>query len=223
MSDIVKEHDFVVLSYTGRLPDGTVFDTTEKTIAEENNMPTEGVTFKTPTICVGERQVLPGLDEDLPGKEISKEYLVTLPAEKAFGKRDIKKMKIVPISTFKEHQVQPQPGLQIDVDGERGTVTRISGGRIIVNFNHPLAGKEVVYKYKIIKKITDLTEKVKCFLSASIGLPFEKMEVKVAENMVEIALPMEIPIELTQLLSKKLSEITAVKDIIFKKQEIKEQ
>ena len=42
---------------------------------------------------------------------------------------DIKKVKIVPTSTFKEHNLQPHPGLQINVDGEMGTITSISGGR----------------------------------------------------------------------------------------------
>jgi FKBP-type peptidyl-prolyl cis-trans isomerase SlyD len=219
---MIKKHDFVILSYTGRLQDGTVFDTTEKSIAEENNMPTEKATFKSPTICVGEKQVLPGLDDDLEGKEVGKEYTITLQPEKAFGKRDIKKMKIVPISTFKEHKVQPQPGLQIDVDGERGTVTRVAGGRIIVNFNHPLAGKEVIYKYTATKLISDLSEKVKAFLSVAIGLPQDKIDVKAEGEKAEVTLPMEFPVQLTQLLSKKLSNVTGVKDIIFKKQELKQ-
>ena len=174
-----------------------------------------------PIICIGENQVLPGLDKELVGKEVGQEYEITLSAEQAFGKRDIKKMKIVPMSTFIEHKVQPQPGLQIDVDGERGIVARVSGGRIIVNFNHPLAGREVMYSFKIVRKITDASEKVKSYLGNVLRIPREKVEVKVADNQVEITLPVDFPAVLTDLLTKKLLEVTGVKEVLFKKKEVK--
>ena len=221
MSETIEKHDFIELNYTGRLTDGTVFDTTEKTVAEQNNLPTQGMIFASQIICIGENQVLPGLDKELVGKEVGQEYEITLSAEQAFGKRDIKKMKIVPMSTFIEHKVQPQPGLQIDVDGERGIVARVSGGRIIVNFNHPLAGREVMYSFKIVRKITDACEKVKSYLSNVLRIPREKVEVKVADNQVEITLPVDFPAVLTDLLTKKLLEVTGVKEVLFKKKEVK--
>ena len=81
MAEKINHHDFIELNYTGRLADGTVFDTTEKTVAEQNNLPTQGVKFSTMTICVGERQVLSGLDHELQGKDIGTTYSVKLAPE----------------------------------------------------------------------------------------------------------------------------------------------
>src|SRR3989344_1237720 len=221
MSETIEKHDFIELNYTGRLTDGTVFDTTEKTVAEQNNLPTQGMIFASQIICIGENQVLPGLDKELVGKEVGQEYEITLSAEQAFGKRDIKKMKIVPMSTFIEHKVQPQPGLQIDVDGERGIVARVSGGRIIVNFNHPLAGKEVMYSFKIVRKITDASEKVKSYLASTLRIPADKVEVQVEDNNAQVTLPVEFPAVPADLLTKKLIKTTGVKEVTFQKRENK--
>lgn len=223
MAEKIKLHDFVEVDYTGKLPEGMVFDTTLEKVAKENDMYSAQMKFSPATVCVGERQVLPGLDQELEGKEIGVEYTVTLPPEKAFGKRDIKRMKIVPAGTFKEHKIDPRPGLQVDIDGEMGIVTHISGGRIIVNFNHPLAGKEVIYTFKINRKIEDNQEKVTAFLSTLLGLPKEKTEVKVVENKATVILPLELPAPVTDLLKKKLVEVTSLTEVVFEKKKEKSE
>ncbi len=218
MTDKIKLHDFIELNYTGKLADGTIFDTTEEKTAKENNLPRENRTFSPAIICVGEKQILPGLDDKLIDKEIGNEYVIELKPEEAFGKRDIKKIKIVPISTFKEHKVQPQPGLQIDVDGEFGTIKSVSGGRIIVNFNHPLAGKEIIYTLKINRRITDEKEKAVAFLYATLQIPKKDIKVEDKEGKVLVTLPFDLPQPVTDALAKKLAEIAAIKDISFQKE-----
>jgi FKBP-type peptidyl-prolyl cis-trans isomerase 2 len=217
MAEKVAEHDFIELNYSGKLIDGTVFDTTNKTVAEENKIPTDKRDFKPAIICVGEQQILPGLDKRLIDKEIGTEFTVHLAPEDAFGKRDIKKMKIIPSSTFKEHKMQPQPGLQIDVDGEMGTVTKVSGGRIIVNFNHPLAGREVSYQVNIIRKLTDTKEKISSYLNATLRLPFDKISVEIKEDKAEVGIPMDLPPQFVDAIGKNLAGLVGVKEISFKK------
>jgi FKBP-type peptidyl-prolyl cis-trans isomerase 2 len=215
MTETIKEHDFIELDYTGKLEDGTIFDTTEEQVAKDNGFYDEKMKFASATICVGENQILPGLDKNLIDRELGKEFEVKLSAEEAFGKRDIKKMKIMPISAFKEHNMQPQPGLQIEADGETGTISRVSGGRVIVNFNHPLAGKEVVYTVKINKKITDPKEQIVSFLSTSMRMPEDKIDVTVNEEKAEIKLPMQLPEQFTEVIAKKLAELTKLKEVKF--------
>ncbi len=207
----IKEHDFVEIDYTGTLLDGTVFDTTEKAVVKEFNLERKDV--HPVTICVGEKQILPGLDKELIGKEVGKEYQIKLSPEYAFGKRDIKKMKIVSSNSFKDHNLEPRPGLQIDVDGEIGTITRVSGGRVIVNFNHPLAGKEVNYKVKVNKIITDKKEQLKVYLNATMRIPKDNIEVEVKENKAEVKVPINLPAPILEILSKKLSELTKLKEV----------
>ena len=219
MSEKIQPHDFVEIDYTGKLVDGTVFDTTSEKVAKENKLHTQYRKYKSAVVCVGERQLLPGLDTQLVDKELGKEYTVTLPPEKAFGKRDIKLVKIMPMDMFRQHKVQPHPGLQVDVDGEMGLVTRVSGGRVMVNFNHPLAGKEVMYSYKILRKVTDQKEKVTAFLSAVLRLPAEAMKIEVKDDAATVAIPGELPAHISTVLAQKLVQLTGLKDILFKKEE----
>src|SRR3989339_1382317 len=129
MTEKIQLHDFVELDYTGKLADGMIFDTTLAEVAKKNGFYSEKAKYGSAIICVGEQQILSGLDQKLLDQEVGKELHFKLAPEEAFGKRDIKKVKIVPMSTFREHKLEPQPGLQIDVDGEMGTITRVSGGR----------------------------------------------------------------------------------------------
>lgn len=221
MTETIKKKDFVEVDYTGKLTEGLVFDTTVEKVAKENNLHSPNMKYSPTIICVGEKQIIPGLDEELEGKEIGKEYTVTLPPEKAFGKRDIKNMKIVPAGTFKEHKIEPRPGLQVEIDGEMGTITKVSGGRIIVNFNHPLAGKEVIYTFKVNRKIEDDKEKAAVFLSSVLRIPKENITVEVKENKATVTLPADLPVQITNIFVRKLTELTDLKDIIFKNEQIK--
>src|SRR3989344_1853379 len=219
MSEKIKLHDFIEIEYTGKLADGTVFDTTSEKVAKEHHLHSQNHRYRPAVICVGERQILPGLDLQLVDKEFGKEYTATLPPEKAFGKRDIKQVKIIPMDMFKQHNVQPQPGLKVDVDGEMGIISRVSGGRVMINFNHPLAGKEVMYTYKVLRKVTDQKEKVAAFLSAILRLPAEAMKIEVKDNAATVIIPGELPTQISTILAQKLVQLTGLKDILIKKEE----
>ncbi len=214
MADTIQHHDFIELDYTGMLPDGTVFDTTQKSVAEEHHLHAHDAAEYRPTVvCVGEQQLLPGFDRQLEGKEFGKEYTITLKPEEAFGKRDIKKVKIVPTTTFKEHRMDPHPGLQINVDGEVGTIINVSGGRVIVNFNHPLAGKEIQYQFIVRQKITDPTEQITAFLQTSLRLSRENINVSITEQKAHVALPINFPKQFLDAVGKKLAEITKLEAV----------
>lgn len=216
MPDKILLHDFIEIEYTGKFLDGTVFDTTDKEIAQKNSLFSPQINYKPAIICIGEKQLIAGLDNALLGKEVGKSCTINLKPEQAFGKRDIKKIKLVPLVEFKKQNIEPRPGLQISMDGEIATVVRASGGRILVNFNHPFAGKEVVYEIKINKKIIDKETKLKSFLELSFNLPNIKTEIK--EDKATITLSIELPKPFQEELSKKLKEIIILKEVVFEKE-----
>ncbi|HLD01110.1 MAG TPA: peptidylprolyl isomerase [Candidatus Nanoarchaeia archaeon] len=217
MPEKAQLHDFIELDYTGKLENGVVFDTTQEQAAKKSNIFSAKIKYSPLIICLGEKQLLPGLDSALSGAEIGMVHEIILAPESAFGKRDIKKMRVVPMATFIEHKVNPQPGLEIDVDGERGIVSSISGGRVIVNFNHPLAGRKVIYTVKIIRKITDLKEQVAAYLAATFRIPEDKFKIAASEGKkVEVELPVQFPPQIIELIDKKLLELTSAEKIEFK-------
>ena len=223
MAEKVSNHDFIELNYTGKLSDGKVFDTTILEVAQKNHFHAKNRAFEPVIVCVGEKQLLPGLDANLEGKEVGKEFSITLQPEEAFGKKDVKKVQLVPLATFKEHKLNPHPGLQVDFDGKVGTVMRVSGGRVMVNFNHPLSGREVTYDCIITRKVTDPLEKVKVFVANSFGFNKQFVEVEGDEKKVVAKVPFEMPKEVMDLLSKKVVEKTGVKEVVFESSAVKKE
>ena len=51
--------------------------------------------------------------------------------------------------------------MQLNIDGVVGTVKTVTGGRTLVDFNHPLSGRELVYEVQVKKVVTDTQQKVK--------------------------------------------------------------
>jgi len=156
----LKKSDFVEIEYTGRIKGGEIFDTNIKSDAEKINLDVE---TKPLIICLGQRMILPALDDFLIGKDIG-EYKISLAPEQAFGKRNKELVKTVPIGVFKNQSQNPSPGMVFHFDGLIGKITSVSGGRVIIDFNNPLAGKEVEYTLKVKREITDTNEKIKAFL-----------------------------------------------------------
>ena len=210
----VSKKDFIEIEYTGKLKDeNVVFDTTDEKVAKENGLESHSG-YGPVIICVGEEQLLKGLDKNLEGKETGKEYDIELKPEEAFGNKNAKLIQLIPTSKFKQQNIQPMPGMQLNMDGVVGTIKTVSGGRTLVDFNHPLSGKEVSYKIKINKKIMDDKEKLEGYLKLSLGT--KEIEIEVNDSNAKIKLKKEIPKEAQENLSKKITElIPNIKNVEF--------
>jgi FKBP-type peptidyl-prolyl cis-trans isomerase SlyD len=199
----IEKGDFVEIEYTGKIKDdNTVFDTTDEKIAKENNL--HGHEYGPAIICIGQEQVLKGIDDNLLGKEVGKEYGMDIKPEDAFGSKDSKLIQLIRAGKFKQQNIQPMPGLQVNIDGMVGTIKTAGGGRTLVDFNHPLAGRELSYVVKVNKKILDDAEKLKGFIKISLG-PDCQAEVK--ESNAKISLKSGLPSEVQDNLRKKITEL----------------
>jgi FKBP-type peptidyl-prolyl cis-trans isomerase 2 len=159
----INKKDFIEITFTGKVKDGEVFDSNipEEVKKLNPNVPDEKIT---PFIfCVGEQMFLDAIDEFLIGKEL-KEYKIDLTPEKAFGKRNPSLIRIIPLRIFREKNANPYPGMVFNFDGQIGKILSVSGGRVITDFNNPIAGKDVIYTINVKRKIIDLNEKVKALM-----------------------------------------------------------
>jgi FKBP-type peptidyl-prolyl cis-trans isomerase SlyD len=210
----IKKGDFVEVEYTGQTKvDSIIFDTTYEKIAKEHDIHNPRMEYGAVIVCIGEGQILQGLDEELEEKETGKEYTIELSPEKAFGKKDAKLIRMIPVSTFLKQNIDPQPGLQVNVDGVIGMIKRVGGGRCLVDFNHPLAGRDIIYKIKANKIITDDKKKIVSYLKLALGF---KADVELKESTANIKIEKEIPKEAQETMSKKLIKlIPSVKKLNF--------
>ena len=157
--EVAKKKDFIELKFTG-YSGGSVFDSN---IDEDLKKIEPGAKPRETIIVVGERMVVQGLDNALEGKEIGKDYEINVPAKEGFGERRKELVKTIPLKIFTEKKINPYPGLVLEMDENLARVITVSGARVVTDFNNPLAGKDLVYKFKIVRKVTDDSEKAKTF------------------------------------------------------------
>ena len=215
MAETITQGDFVQVEYSGRLAeDGTLFDTTDEAAAKQAGIGGKNTKYGPATICIGEHHLIRGMDEELMGKTVGQRYAFTLPAERAFGKKNAKLIQLIPTQKFMKEGIRPMPGLQITVDNMLGRVKSVSGGRTLVDFNHPLAGRDVRYEVKVLKRVTDAAEKLKVFLARALQLP--DVPVTVKEGDAEVQLPFALPEELRgEAVGKIKNAIPELKNVTF--------
>ncbi len=160
----LEKKDFIEIEFTGRVKDGDVFDSNVKEEVEKLHQGhSHPIEAKPVIFCLGEGMFLKAVDDFLIGKELGK-YTIELAPEKAFGTRLPQLVQMVPMKLFKSQGLNPFPGAMFNFDGRMAKVLSVSGGRIMVDFNNPLAGKNVAYEINVIRKIENLNEKVKSFI-----------------------------------------------------------
>lgn len=206
---MIKIGDFIELEYTGKIKDtGAVFDTTNEDVARDNNIYNKNMKYGAITVCLGHGLLVSGLEEDiLKDKEVSKEQEITLNPEKAFGKKDPKNLRLVPLKVFKDKNINPYPGLQLQIGESVATVKTVAGGRCIVDFNNPLSGKDVLYKYKIVSVVADDAKKVESIFKTLYGL---NVNCKNKDNKVVVNLPDTVPKQIIDLIIKKVNEMSKI-------------
>jgi FKBP-type peptidyl-prolyl cis-trans isomerase 2 len=145
---------------------------------------------------------LKGVEEFLIGKELGS-YEIELSPEKAFGNRNPHLINTIPMKVFREQKLDPFPGAVFHFDNSVGKVLTVSGGRVMVDFNHPLAGKAVIYKIKILRKVTDMNEQIKAFNEFLFKRDL-KFELKNKTLILEVEKPIA---KFVALFSDKFKEI----------------
>ena len=188
----VKEGDFIRLEYTGKVQEtGDVFDTTDENVAEEASIKLDNKSYGAIPIVIGGGHVLKGLDEALIGMEEGEEKTVEIAPEEGFGLRDPKLLQLIPMGEFKKQGMKPEVGMAITSDGTTGIIRSVSGGRVRVDFNHELAGKNLEYNIKVVKEIEDDVEKVKSMIELHYNAPnidSDKHDIQIVDGVVRIAM-----------------------------------
>jgi len=179
----VLEGDFVTINYTGSIA-GTIFDTTDEEVAKDAGIHNPEALYGPVTVRVGNHHVILGLDKALEGKEVGYEGEIDVGPDMAFGPRDPQKVEAFNKNAFKE---KPRLGMNLKVDEKgEGTVVDIIGNRVLVDFNHPFAGKELHYWFRIENEVTAVEEKVNGLIRLYAG---RDMETSFSDGVLTITLP----------------------------------
>lgn len=185
----VKKRDFIEIEYIGRIKGSNhIFDLTDEKLARENGLYNPNIRYGARIVCVGEGDLISGLDKALIDKEVGKLYTIEVTPKEGFGERNNKLIRTISGYVFTRDKVNPFPGLQLNIDGMLGTVRSVSSGRVTVDFNHPLSGRDIIYEIKINKIIEDNKLKVESILRNKLNLDEKDYNLTLNENKAEIAL-----------------------------------
>ena len=165
----LQKGDFILINYTAKVKEtNEVFDTTFEETAKTAHLQKEGEIYEPKLVVVGEGWVLKTLDENLSTMEVSKEAQVEISPEKAFGPRDAEKVKRVHLRQLLEKGINPAVGMRIEFGGKNATIRSIGAGRVLLDFNPPLAGRTLVYDVTITKKLETNEEKIAALIHRRI-------------------------------------------------------
>ncbi|NWF86316.1 peptidylprolyl isomerase [Candidatus Bathyarchaeota archaeon] len=189
----LQKGDFILIDYTAKVKEtGEVFDTTIEETAKKEHLYKEGEIYEPKLVVIGEGWVLKALDESLATMEVTKPASVEIPPEKAFGARDSEKVKRVSLKHLADKGITPSLGMRVEHDGKMATVRAIGAGRVLLDFNPPLAGKTLIYDVTVKKKLETTEERITALVHRRIPTVEEaKFKFAVKEKAVSIEMPEE--------------------------------
>lgn len=136
----VKIGSNVKVHYSGKLEDGTEFDTSK------NRAPLE--------FTVGQGQLIPGFEEAVIGMSVGETKMATIPAAQAYGPHYEEMVVEVPRNQFPPN-INPEIGQELEIrqaDRTIGVViTEISDASVTLDANHPLAGQDLTFEIQLVE------------------------------------------------------------------------
>ncbi len=189
----LQRGDFVLIDYTAKVKEtGEVFDTTIEEVAKKERLYKEGEIYEPKLIVVGEGWVLKALDESFLNMEVGKTSSVEIPPEKAFGERDAEKVRRVPLKNLTSKGITPSIGMQVEYGNKLAVVRAIGAGRVLLDFNPPLAGKTLLYEVTVQKKLKTVKEKIAALIHRRIpAVEADKFTFTIRQKTVTIEMPEE--------------------------------
>lgn len=161
----MEKGDFIEIEYVGRVKlTNEIFDLTSEELAKKEGIFNPEYKYGPALVIVGSNMVIKGVMKEIEKMEVGEEREFEVSPGEGFGFRNPKLIRVLPLSKFTENRINPVPGGYFEIDGMQAKVQSVSGGRVRVDFNNPLAGKVLVYNVKILKKIEGKKNKVESLL-----------------------------------------------------------
>lgn len=147
--------DSVTLEYTGRLDDGTVFDTSRASVAEETGLAEAQPDreYGPLTAEIGAEQIIKGLEDGLIGLEVGDTPTIAIPPEKAYGEwsdDNVQEFDTEELRGMIGEQALEEGAYLESQSGHHGEITDISEETVTVDFNPQLAGETLEFDIEIV-------------------------------------------------------------------------
>ena len=172
-----KDGDFLEIEYSVRdAVSKELIATTDEKLAKQSNIYQKDIQYGSAIVVLGANSIIKGLDRELRNMNVNDKKNFTFKPQDAFGDRDEDLVRVMPLSEFKAREIDPYPGMRINLDNITATVKSVNSGRVVVDANHQYAGRDINYEVRVVKHITDDREKIEA-LGKSYGSRPTRVEV----------------------------------------------
>jgi len=145
---VVKSNDWVLVDYTGRFTNGTVFDTSNATIANQTGIYDPGRIYGPLSFQVDQPGMIPGFNDAVLGMTVNvTKYNVTIPPEKAYGVYNQSLIVVTTLKTANASDYKDYVGQAIYYNGVQAKLLAIDAvnNTMTLDYNSPMAGKTLVF------------------------------------------------------------------------------
>ena len=148
----VKEDSTLDVDYEGRTSDGRLFDTSKEYIAKKEELHAEERQYEPLHITVGQGMLIKGFEDALIGMEEGQEKTIEIKSEDAYGEKRPELLKSFPKDPEKDKDLKEGMVVIVNIQERQvpAQVIEVSEN-IILDFNHPLAGKDLTFNLKVLK------------------------------------------------------------------------
>src|SRR5438445_1089578 len=199
--------DFVLVDFIGKIKENNqIFDLTREDVAKSSGIFRPDFRYGPIPVIVDAGLILKGIDSALKEMNEGDKKTIEISPEDGFGLRKDELVKLVPPSVFRENDVEPRPGNVVRLNNLSGKILSNDGGRIKVDFNHPLAGKKLEYEVEVKNQLSIPQEKIKAIVSYFTSLQFELIDAEVKEKEVDIIMKKrgDVPVSTKEAISNTI-------------------
>jgi FKBP-type peptidyl-prolyl cis-trans isomerase 2 len=172
-----KDGDFIGIDYSMRgAPDNELIITTDEESAKSGGIYDKEAHYGPALVILGSSSVIKGLDSALHSMSLNEQKTFTFKPEEAFGVRDEGRVRVVPLAEFSRREIRPYVGMRVSMDDTPVVVKSINSGRVVVDANHPYAGREVTCEVKVAAIFASDKERMEA-LGRAYGISPTKIEI----------------------------------------------
>ncbi|MBU0899072.1 MAG: peptidylprolyl isomerase [Nanoarchaeota archaeon] len=222
----MKKGDFVKIDFVGKVAaTGEIFDLTNEELAKKEGIHNDKQKYGPILIIIDSGMTIPGVEKQLEEMKNGEEKEFDVKPTEAFGHRRPELLKIISIAKFFKEKINPVPGAFVTIDNKQAKIQSISGGRVRVDFNHPLASRELHYKLKIVEAIEKPLEKVKAIIdhfTIKCETEYDEKDSKITIK-TEKKMPHVVEKLLEDWIKKWVSEIKSINFLLKEKKKVEEK
>lgn len=225
-----EDGSFLLVEYTVKVKEtGELVETTDVNVAKDMNAYDEKQVYGPRLFIIGSGDTIKAFESKLREASLDETNEITVTPEEGYGPRDPSKVRIYPMRKFAGIR-DLEVGTRVEIDGRIGIVKSMSSGRVSVDFNPPLAGKTLLYQFKVVSKIEQDLDKVKAIVRRMLPrFKEEAFDIELSDGVAKIKLPPEVyyldglPTIKRSIFSQISRYIRTVDRVIFIEEYVKER